>query len=244
MAMQRQTWTWTAPRLRLPARLARWGHYGTPVLIFPTAGGDFEEIERFQLIAALAPLIDGGRIKVYSIDGTAARAWLAATTPAQDCARLQDNYDAFVYEDVLPRIRQDCRNDRIEPILAGSSLGASAALRSLCLHADSFRAAVGLSIVCDFSAQCTTTTPEDIRFESPVACLSALSAAQLERLRHRTIILGTGEGDYEDPAASKRLTDAFASKGVACRLTLWGPASAHTWSSWRERLPPMLVETL
>jgi esterase/lipase superfamily enzyme len=242
--MQRQTWTWTPARLRQPARLARWGHYGTPVLIFPTAGGDFEEIERFQLVAALTPLIDGGRIKVYSIDGTAARAWLAATTPPQDCARLQENYDAFVYEDVLQRIRQDCQNDHLEPILAGSSLGAAAAMRNICLHADSFRAAIGLSIVYDFSSQCSATTSQEIATESPLTCLSASSAAQLERLRHRTIILGTGEGDYENPAASKRLSDAFASKGIACRLTLWGPASTHSWSSWRERLPPMLAEAL
>jgi esterase/lipase superfamily enzyme len=42
--------------------MARWGHFGVPVVIFPTGGGDFEEIERFQLIAALGELIDGGRI--------------------------------------------------------------------------------------------------------------------------------------------------------------------------------------
>src|SRR6185312_8664264 len=74
--MQKQAWTWTTRHLPQPARMARWGHFGTPVLIFPTAGGDFEEIERFQLIAALGGLIDGGRIKAYSIDGVAVHAWL------------------------------------------------------------------------------------------------------------------------------------------------------------------------
>src|SRR5581483_6639759 len=52
-AMQKQAWTWTTPRLSEPARLVRWGHFGAPVLIFPTAGGDFEELERFHLISAL-----------------------------------------------------------------------------------------------------------------------------------------------------------------------------------------------
>src|SRR5882724_6205619 len=56
--MQKQAWTWTTRRLPQPGRMARWGHFGTPVVIFPTAGGDFEEIERFQLIAALGELID------------------------------------------------------------------------------------------------------------------------------------------------------------------------------------------
>ena len=35
-----------SPRLQQHIGLGRWGHYGTPVLVFPTAGGDAEEIER------------------------------------------------------------------------------------------------------------------------------------------------------------------------------------------------------
>jgi len=58
--MQKQAWTWSTFRFPQTARMVRWGHFGVPVLIFPTAGGDYEEIERFQLVAALAPLIDGG----------------------------------------------------------------------------------------------------------------------------------------------------------------------------------------
>src|SRR5262249_48971230 len=74
--MQKQAWTWTTHRLQEPARLVRWGHFGAPVLIFPTAGGDCEEIERFQLIAALGELIDRGRMKAYSVDGLGVRACL------------------------------------------------------------------------------------------------------------------------------------------------------------------------
>ena len=55
---------------------SRWGHYGSPVLIFPTAGGDSRGVERHGLIAALAPLIDAGRIKVYSVDSVAGRHWI------------------------------------------------------------------------------------------------------------------------------------------------------------------------
>ena len=55
-------------------RVVRWGHYGRPVLIFPTAGGDAEEIERMQLIGVLSPLLEAGRIKIYSCDSVAGRA--------------------------------------------------------------------------------------------------------------------------------------------------------------------------
>ena len=43
---------WYSDRLGCEATLARWGDVGQPVLVFPTAGGDAEEIERFQMIRA------------------------------------------------------------------------------------------------------------------------------------------------------------------------------------------------
>jgi esterase/lipase superfamily enzyme len=223
--MQKQAWTWTTPHLPEPARMARWGHFGTPVLIFPTAGGDFEEIERFHLISALGELIERGQIKVYSIDGLCVRAWLSAKHPPQDGGRLLQTHDSFLYEDVLQRIREDCQNPRIEPVLAGASRGAAIAIDGICRHPDAFRAAIGVSGVYDFAP-------------SP----ASLAGQRLERLRHRKIILGSGAGDYENLADSQRLSQALEAKGVPCRLSLWGPTRDHTWSTWREMFPRLLAE--
>jgi esterase/lipase superfamily enzyme len=242
--MQKQAWTWTSRHLPQPARMARWGHFGAPVLIHPTAGGDFEEVERFQLIAALGQLIDQGRMKAYSIDGLWVRAWLSAAVPAPECARLQNSYDTFLSEEVLQRIRQDCQDDHIEPILAGASLGASMAVGGLCRHPEVFRAAIGLSGIYELThGPCAASGARFAGF-SPLSCLASVAGAQLERLRHRPIILGSGAGDYENPGDSKRLSEALAAKGVSCRLSLWGPAHDHTWSTWREMLPRLLVEQL
>ena len=56
-----ETSTWYSHRVKREVRLSRWGHFGVPVLVFPTAGGDSEEIERWQMIRALAPLLGAGR---------------------------------------------------------------------------------------------------------------------------------------------------------------------------------------
>jgi len=52
--MFKETWSWGTTRLAgawpgnlaTPAtvRVARWGHYGTPLLLLPSAGGDCEEV--------------------------------------------------------------------------------------------------------------------------------------------------------------------------------------------------------
>ena len=55
--------TWYSPRIQQSATVTRWGHMGQPVLVFPTAGGDAEEIERMHLVRVLNPLIEAGRIK-------------------------------------------------------------------------------------------------------------------------------------------------------------------------------------
>ena len=54
---------WYSPRLHQPIGLARWGHYGTPVLVFPTAGGDAEEIERNHLVKARGGGVESGGVK-------------------------------------------------------------------------------------------------------------------------------------------------------------------------------------
>ena len=223
--MQKEAWTWTTPRLPQAARLVRWGHFGAPVLIFPTAGGDFEEIERFHLIDALGDLIDRGRMKVYSVDGLATRAWLSARAPEQECKRFQESYDSFLYEDVLARIRADCRDPKIEPILMGASRGASTALTTLFRHPDSFRAAISISGIYD-----------------PAPSLKGLTAPRLERLRQRLIILGSGEGDYERPADSRALSETLAAQNVPSRLSLWGRERDHSWSTWRDLSPRLLAQ--
>ena len=46
--------------------LVVYGHWGPPLLVFPTSGGDEWEMERQGMIAALADFIDGGRVKIFT----------------------------------------------------------------------------------------------------------------------------------------------------------------------------------
>jgi len=76
------TQRWLSDRLQQEITLARWGTFGRPVLVFPSAGGDAEEIERFGLIDACGPLLAEGRVKLYSVDSVAGRAMIAKASPA------------------------------------------------------------------------------------------------------------------------------------------------------------------
>ncbi len=62
---------WFSDRLQDEITVVRWGISGRPVLVFPSAGGDAEEIERFGLVGACGQLLAAGRIKLYSVDSVA-----------------------------------------------------------------------------------------------------------------------------------------------------------------------------
>jgi len=65
---------WFSDRLQDEITVVRWGISGRPVLVFPSAGGDAEEIERFGLVGACGQLLAEGRIKLYSVDSVAGQA--------------------------------------------------------------------------------------------------------------------------------------------------------------------------
>ncbi len=239
--MQRETWTWSSSRLSEPARVTRWGHFGTPVLLFPTAGGDFEEVERFDLVRVLGELIDKGRIKVFSVDGVAARTWLRGTHSPGHCARVQALYEDYIYEEVVPLMRRDCHSESIEVIAAGAAIGACNAVASLCRHPNVFRAAVALSGTYDLSKYLQNGFTQEVRAASPLHYLPGLAEGPaLEALRGRFVQVASGEGDYETPEESRRLASALGARHIPHHLDLWGRDHAHRWATWREMLPRYL----
>ncbi len=222
--------------------VARWGHMGTPVLLFPTAGGDAEEAERFHLIDSLGGLIGAGRIKVYSIDSISGRSWLRGDDPRHSMW-LQNQFDRHIAEEVVPAIHADCRSTSIEIISAGASIGAFWALEVLARHPDLFRAAVCMSGSYDLSDRLNGNWSDDFYFSSPLHFLPGLEVGdQLLRLRQRFVLLACGGGRWENPDESWRIAEILGAKGIPNRVDQWGNEFDHDWPTWREMLPQYLDE--
>jgi esterase/lipase superfamily enzyme len=233
---------WWSPRLECDLTVARWGYAGTPVLLFPTAGGDALEVERMQVIAAVLPLIEAGRARIYSMDSVAGRAW-AEKKPADYCSRLQNAFDACVVQEVVPAIRTDCADNEIEIVTAGASIGAFNAIASICRHPDLFKLAIAMSGSYDFERLLGIAVNEDFYFAAPLLFLPNLgNGPQLDTLRQRFVLLATGQGNYEYPADSWRMADVLGAKGVPNRVDAWGPEWHHDWPTWRQMLPQYLDE--
>jgi esterase/lipase superfamily enzyme len=238
----KDTTRWHSAHVEQEVQLVRWGHMGKPVLLFPTAGGDAEEVERFHLIGVLMPLIEAGRIKVYSTDSIAGKAWISKQHSAEYCSHLQNMFDALVYQEIVPAIRTDCQTPDIEIIAAGASIGAFNAVASISRHPDVFSTAIAMSGTYDLTKKLQARFIDSFYFCSPLHFLPGLEGPVLEELRQRMIVMPSGEGDYEDIGESWRMANCLGSKGIPNRVDSWGPEYKHDWETWREMLPQYLAE--
>lgn len=235
--------SWYSDRLKQNVNVVRFGHFGQPILLFPTAGGDAEECERFLMIRALDPLLQAGRIKIYSCDSVAGRVWIDGESSGAYRARVQNLFDAFVYRELVPAIRNDCQSPHVEIITAGASIGAFNALASLCRHPDVFSMAICMSGTYDLSRWTGGHHTFDHHVSSPLHFLPHLNHNHhLEQLQRRFILLACGEGRWESPQQSWQAARVLGSRGIPNRVDMWGPDHDHDWMTWREMLPKYLAE--
>ncbi len=216
--------------------MARWGEMGVPFLIFPTAGGDAEEIERFLVIDTLAPYLEAGRIKVYSCDSVAGRAMLAGEGRPEDRMRMTDLFLDFVGHDVVSAIRADCRSDDIGIVVAGASIGAFNALATICRFPETFTTALCMSGTYGLERFLKAPITPDFWRSSPVHFLPTLEGPRLEALRKRFILLASGEGKAEDIGESWWVAGVLGEKKIPNRLDSWGAEWDHDWPTWRNML--------
>jgi esterase/lipase superfamily enzyme len=224
--------------------VVRWGDFGVPVLLFPTAGGDAEEIERFHVIDSVSELIAAGRIKVYSIDSVAGRTWIEGEGSDAYRSLVQSRFHEFIRHEVVPAIRMDCRNDSIEIITAGASIGAYNAVAILCRYPDVFRAAIGLSGTYDLTRflEPNAAPTGEFYLSSPLHFLPDLNGPVLDQLRTRFVLLASGQGRAENIGETWRMADALGRKGVPNRVDPWGAEWHHDWPTWRRMFPLYLDE--
>jgi len=237
--------SWRSERLDREIRLVRWGSYGRPVVLFPTAGGDAEEIERFLMIDALAPLLEAGRIKIYSCDSAAGRALLAREGSARHQMWLQNQFHQYIRHEVVPAIRTDCQSAEIELWAAGASIGAFHSVAMVCRFPDVFARACAMSGTYDlrrFYDANPGDFSDDFWVSSPIHFVPTLAGRHLDALRERFILLASGEGRAEDIGESWAMANALGRQAIPNRVDPWGSDWHHDWPTWRRMLPKYLDE--
>jgi esterase/lipase superfamily enzyme len=238
--LARQTWRLDSENLGLSMGVARWGHFGRPVIWFPTGGGDYLDCERFLVVKCLEPLIRAGRIKLYATDSVDRQGWTNRDVHPRDKVRLAVKYDRWLVEELAPLVREDSGGTTERFVAVGSSLGAYNALNAAAKHPEVFGMMVGMSGTYVLDRRMDGYWDEDYYFNAPSQFLPNLGEGpQLDALRESRFFVAVGAGPYENRDYSFTIGGILREKRIPHRVDVWRDGD-HDWPTWREMLPHYL----
>ncbi len=239
--MHREIHKWWSPRLNKDMEVAVYGHYGFALLMLPTAAADFLEYERFHLIDAISGAINSGKCKAFSINSINSESWLNDQMNPADKAVRHMQFNDYVFEEVVPFIHNHCQG--LTPIvITGASLGALHSVNMFFKRPDIFKGVIGMSGSYNLKDYTNGYYDDNCYFNSPADYMPGLDDEDLlNQLRtDKTIIIASGQGNYEKPEASQHFSEILNSKNISHTLDLWGHDMAHDWPTWRQMLPYFL----
>jgi esterase/lipase superfamily enzyme len=223
-----------------PRGLLAYGHYGRPLLAFPSQQGHAAQYEDFGMIDAVGWLIEAGRVKVYAVDSLDTWTWHDRGLPLEERARRHGEYEDWIVSAVAPWIRDDCAG-QTEIMTTGVSFGAYHAANFALKRADLFPLAICQSGVYDVSVVGWGERGDAVYFNNPLDYVGHLHGDHLEWLRsHVSLLLICGQGQWEETTGALESTKHFAGllrdKGLNVELDLWGHDVIHDWRSWRDQI--------
>lgn len=225
----------------------QYGHWGPPLLVFPTAAGMAHEWEAQGMVGEVADLVEAGRVKLYCVESNVAEAWTRQEAPADWRVGRHIAYEHFVLEELVPWMRWDCRAQELPIALAGCSLGALYAANFALKYPHLFPWALCLSGRYEVTGFTGGYSNADIYYNNPLAYVANLHGEALERIRRGThLVLVCGQGKWEEGCIeeTRALGGLCAAKGISHELDLWGHDVSHDWAWWRRQFRHHLRRSL
>ena len=163
---------------------------------------------------------------VDSVDG---ESWYAKDRPPADRVRRHLQYEAYILNEILPRLPGTA-------IACGTSFGALHAVLLAARHPGRVGGFIALSGAYDTAKWLNGYHDDNTYFTNLMAFLPGLTdEAYLGPLRaQHPKVIATGEQDpnVED---SLKLARLFAERGVPVGLEIW-PGWAHDWPYWKDMM--------
>ena len=236
--MKRELTSWFSPALQKDMPIVTYGDYGFALLLIPTAAADYLEYERFQLMDTLAPFIESGKVKVFSINSINTESWMNKQMLGEHKAIRQNQFNEYVYNEVVPFIKNS--TSRETPIITcGASFGALHSMNLFLKRPDLIDGVIAMSGVYNLMEYTDGFYDEQVYYNSPMHYMPNFAdhhiLEQIRRSNHIHIL--TGSGDFEAPDAAREFAGVLYNKGINYELDVWGTEWKHDWPTWRAMLP-------
>jgi len=232
-----------SPAIGAEGGVLAYGHYGRPLLAFPSQEGNCDQYEERGMIEALAGPLEAGLVKVYAVDSFDSESWYREDLPLEARAQLHTRYEDWILNQVVPWIQADSHSAEIA--VTGVSFGAYHAANFALKHGHVFPRALCQSGVYDVSVvaggQSGDQRGDAVFFNNPADYVASLEGEHLDWLRaHVNLVLVCGQGEWEDTTGALESTRRFAAllgeKGIRHELDVWGHDVPHDWPAWRAQI--------
>jgi esterase/lipase superfamily enzyme len=114
---------WHSPRLGWDMGVAVFGHWGPPLLAFPTSHGDEWELQRQGLVDAVADFIESGRAKLFCVGSNNLDSFYNRQAHPFHRSWRQRMFDEYIRDEVFPFVHSHCQSSDIPIGAFGASLG-------------------------------------------------------------------------------------------------------------------------
>ncbi|HEX5450677.1 MAG TPA: alpha/beta hydrolase-fold protein [Gaiellaceae bacterium] len=220
-------------------KVLAYGHWGRPVIAFPSENGEVWDWESRGMVESLGELLDAGRAKLYCVPSFDRESWTRRDLSLEDRAQRHGHYEWWILTRLVPFVQADSNTHGM--VATGASFGAYHAANFALKRADLFPVAICMSGVYDVSVQGGGARGDAVYFNNPMDYVAHLNGEHLDWLRREaSLVLVCGQGQWEDTTGALDSTRRFAGllgdKGIPCELDLWGHDVPHDWPSWRRQI--------
>ena len=215
-----------------------YGHFGMPLLAFPSAAGFAHEWDAQGMIDALSDFIYQGKLKIYCAESNVSRTWTHKEGDLDERLRQHKAYEAFIVNTLVPWIYKDCHTENIPIAAAGCSLGGFYAANFALKFPQIFRYSLSMSGRYNMTHFTGGVSNGEVYLNNPIAFASNLQGKALERIKaHTQISLVCGQGAFEEGCIEETLLlgKILQAKGIPCTLDIWGHDSRHDWNWWKRQ---------
>jgi esterase/lipase superfamily enzyme len=231
-----------APGFDRPGTVIRYGHWGRPVVVFPSEAGRAWDYEDNGMVEAVRPLLESGRVKLYCVDSFDGQTWSDRWISLEERAVRHQRYQAWLTNTVVPWIGQDTPGAS-DAVATGCSMGAFHALLLALRRPDLFPVAICLSGNYDPSTwHAWGDRGEAAYLTNPTDFVPGLHGGHLDWLRSRLhVVLTVGQGAWETHPtqalpSTRQMAHLLRDKGIWVQEDLWGSDVSHDWPWWQRQI--------
>ena len=209
------------------------GHWGHPIIMFPSSGGQFTQNTDFGLIGSVMNFIEEGKVKIYNVESIDMMSFYNDHMDSNTKIHNYELYMQFIKNELIPYIQRECNAHRIG--VSGVSFGGFHAANTAFRFPDLISHYIGMSAA--FNIRSMAPQSDDIRiyYNCPDEYMRHEDGWKYD---HMQMVLGTSDWDI-CLDKNRHMSGILKSKGIAH----WYDEKKwmdHDWPLWKMMFPQYL----